>query len=180
MKEFDENITISTRRLILRFLKEEDRSAIFRNINHDPEVLKYYVDSYKEKEEDLSLSRIIEKYRAEKMYFLAIVLKENGEVIGNIFQINRPDKVMNTVEVGFALGRPYWDQGYMSEALNAMIRLLFSSGVHKVRACHIEENAASGEVMKKCGMHYEGKRIDDLYYHGRYWDTLNYYILEDE
>ena len=34
--------------------------------------------------------------------------------------------------------------------------------------------------MEKCGMKYEGRKIDDLFYHGRYWDTLNYYIINEE
>ena len=68
----------------------------------------------------------------------------------------------------------------MSEALKAMIDLLFASGVHKVNACHIPENIASGRVMEKCGMKYEGRKIDDLFYHGHYWDTLNYYIINEE
>ena len=87
---------------------------------------------------------------------------------------------MNSVEVGFAIGKKHWNKGYMSEALKAMIGLLFESGIHKVRACHIRENKASGKVMEKCGMHYEGIRKDDLFYHDKYYDTVNYYLLEDE
>ena len=70
----------------MRYLKEEDRKAIFENINHDKDVLKYYVDRYLEKQEDLDLVSRIAYYKKNEMYCLAIVLKENDEVIGNIFQ----------------------------------------------------------------------------------------------
>ena len=46
MKDFDESIVLKTEHLYLRFPKEEDREALFRNINHDQDVLQYYVDSY--------------------------------------------------------------------------------------------------------------------------------------
>ena len=99
---------------------------------------------------------MIEAFRQTRKYILAIVLKESGEVIGNILQCNGTNRYMNTVEVGYAIGKKYWNKGYMSEALKAMIDLLFESGVHKVNACHIPENIASGRVMEKCGMKYEG------------------------
>lgn len=180
MKEFDENIRIETDHLLLRFLEEGDAKAIFDNINHDKEVLKYYVTDYVEDFENFSLEKMIEAFRQTRKYILAIVLKESGEVIGNILQCNGTNRYMNTVEVGYAIGKKYWNKGYMSEALKAMIDLLFESGVHKVNACHIPENIASGRVMQKCGMKYEGRKIDDLFYHGRYWDTLNYYIINKE
>ena len=56
---------------------------------------------------------------------------------------------------------------------------LFETGVHKVVACHIVENTASGRVMEKCGMKYEGRKIDDIFHRGRYNDTLNYYIINE-
>ena len=179
MKDFNEKAILETEHLVLRFLEEDDREAIFNNINHDEEVLKYYVASYEEKAEDFSLKELIERFRANGMYIFAIVLKENMEVIGNILQCNRPNACMHTVEVGYAIGKKYWNRGYMSEALRAMIAFLFETGVHKVTACHMIENGASGRVMEKCGMSYEGRKIDDLFYHGRYHDTLNYYIINE-
>ncbi len=179
MKEFNEKAVLKTEHLTLRFLEEDDKEAIFSNINHDEEVLKYYVASYEEKPEDFSLKNLIERFKQNEMYIFAIVLRESGEVIGNILQCNRPNYCMHTVEVGYAIGKKYWNKGYMSEALKAMIGFLFEKGVHKFVACHMIENAASGRVMEKCGMKYEGRKIDDLFYHGRYHDTLNYCIINE-
>ena len=60
MKEFDENIRIETDHLLLRFLEEGDAKAIFDNINHDKEVLKYYVTDYVEDFENFSLEKMID------------------------------------------------------------------------------------------------------------------------
>ena len=175
--EFDEKISLETEHLILRFPKEEDKHSLFENINHDKEVLEYYVDRYLENEEDYDFERLHETFTKNQMYVFSIILKESGEVIGLINQCNRTNKVMNTIEVGYAIGKKYWNKGYATEAMKAMIDLLFEKGVHKVVACHITENKASGRVMEKCGMTYEGRVVDELFYHDRYWDTLHYYIL---
>ena len=115
MKEVDENIRIETDHLLLRFLEEGDAKAIFDNINHDKEVLKYYVTDYVEDFENFSLEKMIEAFRQTRKYILAIVLKESGEVIGNILQCNGTNRYMNTVEVGYAIGKKYWNKGYMSD-----------------------------------------------------------------
>ena len=176
----EETERLESERLYLRPLETGDREAIFRLINHDRDVLRYYVAEYLENEEELPIERMIASFEKTGKHIFAIVLKENDEVIGNIFQCSGPDRFMNSSEVGYAIGKEYWNQGYMSEALKLMIAFLFGKGIHKVSACHIEENKASGRVMEKCGMTYEGKRIDELYYHGKYHDTLHYFIINKE
>ncbi len=163
MKEFNEKTVLETDRLYLRYLRPEDREAIFRNINHDKDVLADFIDRYVEDIKDFSLDRRISSCLEKKKYFFAVCLKDSNEVIGEIFQINSPDPVMNNVEIGYALGKKYWNKGYMSEALAAMIDFMFSLGVHKVYACHLEGNEASGRVMRKCGMTYQGKAMEDIY-----------------
>ena len=74
MREFNEKAVLETERLILRYLEEGDREAIFSNINHDAEVLKYYVTEYAEKLEDFSLENLIHRFKEKRMYIFAIVL----------------------------------------------------------------------------------------------------------
>ncbi len=179
MKEFCENTVLEGKRVILRPLQLQDKNAIFRNINHDREVLNYFIDTYVEKEEDFAFENMLERFRKNQMYAFAIVLKENDEVIGEIFQCSRPSSIVHTTEIGYAIGRPHWNRGYTTEAMKLMIDFMFEVGIHKVVACHLEGNEASGKVMEKCGMIYEGIRKDAVFYRDRYWDTYNYYILEE-
>lgn len=78
-----------------------------------------------------------------------------------------------TIEVGYALHPDYWNLGYATEALTAVIPALFRLGFTAVRAGHFEENPASGRVMEKSGMHriaytdtvdYRGKTHRCIYY----------------
>ena len=58
-----------------------------------------------------------------------------------------------------------------------MIDFMFEIGVHKVVASHIVENIASKRVIEKCGLIYEGRRKDDIYYHDTYHDVDYYYLI---
>lgn len=179
MEIYEEGLVLESENIILRDLREDDALAIYHNINHDKKVLKYYLAPYIEDEKEASVKRIVDYCKEEKIYCFTIVLKETNEVIGMINQVDPMAKYTRTVELGYAIGSKYWNKGYVTEALKLMISLLFNKGVHKVSCGAIPENKASIEVMKKCGMVYEGKNIDDIYYHDRYYDTEYYYILED-
>lgn len=86
------------------------------------------------------------------------MLKENEKVIGSISVV----ELSNTNEhcdIGYCIGKAYWNKGITTEALKAVILFLFNEiGFERVQAIHYTENVASGEVMKKAGMTYEGRR----------------------
>ena len=177
MKEFDPNVVIETNRLVLRAMKISDTHAIFLNINNDKEVLKYFVDRYVEKESDMVLDKVIKYCLDNQRYFFAIELKDTREVIGMILQCSGASPVFNTTEIGYAIGRQYWNNGYATEALKAMIDFIFSRGIHKVVVSHIIGNDASKRVIQKCGLIHEGIRKEDIYYHEQYFDVDYYYLL---
>ena len=178
--KFDPSVIIETDRLVLRYMKSSDRHAIFTNINNDKEVLKYFLDKYLEDENDLALDKRINYCIENKRYLFAIELKDTHEVIGMILQCSVPDQYFNNSEIGFAIGRKYWNHGYVTEAMKAMIDFVFKTGVNKVIASHIVGNDASKRVIEKCGMIYEGRRIEELYYHEQYWDVDYYYLLKED
>lgn len=172
-----ENATIETKRLVLRPLEEMDALAIYHNINHDKKVLEYFIAPYIERIEDASVSKMVQYYKETKKYCFAIVLKETKEVIGLMVQTNELSATSHTVEVGYAIGKKHWNQGYVSEALESMISFLFEQGIHKVTCGYIVENTASKRVMEKCQMVFEGIKKDEIYYHDKYHDVGYYYLI---
>ena len=176
MFEIETNIVLETERLRLRFMESSYRKAIFELIAHDKEVLRYFVMDYCETEQELNLERMIERYAKSSRYFLAVTDKESGNVMGMLLMCSSPSPVMNSCEIGCALGRTYQGKGYASEATQALIEQLFRQGVHKVTACHILENEASKKCLQSI-MRFEGIRKDELYYHGKYHDVGNYYLI---
>ena len=63
----------------------------------------------------------------------------------------------DSVHIGYCLGKRWWGRGIMTEALGAVIDFAFNTlGAQRVDARHDPRNPASGAVMRKCGMVYEG------------------------
>jgi len=91
-----------------------------------------------------------------------------------VFAIEKDDKVIGSVgieeyseenypefeslrgrEIGYALSRPYWGQGIMPEAVQAVIEWLFDEvGLDFVIAGHFDWNRQSARVIEKCGFRY--------------------------
>ena len=59
--------------------------------------------------------------------------------------------------IGYVLGEKFWNKGYMTEALDAVIAYLFdATAVNRIEATHDIANPGSGKVMEKAGMTFEG------------------------
>ena len=178
MNKIDINKIIETKRLIIRYVNIKDQPPLFNQIFNSDKVLEYFIAEKCENIEDLKLDKMIDVSIKSNRYFMSIELKENNEVIGLILECDTPDKYFNNVELGYAIGEKYWNQGYATEALQAMIDFEFKeNNVHKIVCSHIEENTRSKRVMEKCNMIYEGKFIEELYYHNHYYNLCYYYLI---
>lgn len=152
---------IETERLILRRFKVSDAPHMFNNWANDSEVTKYLTWQPHENVQftEKLLADWIENYNNDKSYNWCIELKETSQPIGSIAAVMVLEKI-NIVEIGYCMGKEYWSKGIMSEALNAIIDFFFKSvNVNRVQAKHDTNNPASGRVMAKCGMNYEGTLI---------------------
>lgn len=82
-------------------------------------------------------------------------------------------------ELGYCYGSKYWNKGYATEALKAVIDyLLDECELHVVEAKHYSSNPASGRVMQKAGMMKEAVMIERHYEKdtNSYSDLICYYI----
>ena len=174
--------TIETSRLILRRAVREDAEPMFRNWASDPEVTKYLTwPAYETVETAYPiLDMWISEYEKPNYYQWMIELKELGEPIGSISAVRQNDRV-EEAEIGYCIGKGWWHKGIMTEALSAVIEYLFRSvGMNRVAARHDPNNSHSGDVMRKCGMKYEGTtRASDRNNQGL-CDAAHYAILHTE
>lgn len=82
---------------------------------------------------------------------------------------------------GYWLGEEFWGKGYTSEAAKAISGFGFSHfKVNCIYAFHYSGNEASGRVMQKVGMKYEGTLRQHLKRWDRYFDAVYYAILASE
>jgi len=121
----------------------------------------------------------IAEYDGEDHYGWAIEL--DGRVIGRI-HTNYVSRRHRRCEVGYYIGYDYWNRGLMSEALMGVLGYFFNKeNFNRVEAIYEPGNPASGRVMQKCGMKYEGTmRQFFLCRDGTYEDGVLYAILKEE
>lgn len=174
--------TIETERLILRAFQPSDAEAAFRNWTSDERVTEYLRWPT---HSDVSVTGKIIKEWAERsaepdFYQWAIVLKEPGEPIGSISVVDM-DFALEIVHIGYCIGSRWWHQGIMTEAFGALIPFLFEEvGVNRIESQHDPDNPHSGDVMKKCGLKYEGTLRQADYSNRGVVDAAVYSLLRSD
>lgn len=173
---------INTDRLLLRKFQLDDADDMFKNWANDSEVTKFV--SWKPHSCVEDTKEILEKWvnaYNDNIYNWTIELKEIGEVIGNIC-IVKLDEKNYSCEIGYCLSKIYWGKNITTESLKAVIDYLFSEiGFNRIVAQHDTNNAASGRVMLKSGMNYEGtQRQVQIRNDKDFYDLAVYAILKND
>jgi ribosomal-protein-alanine N-acetyltransferase len=115
---------LQTERLILRCLTPDDADAIFAVIG-DPIAMQYYPRTFTREDAVEWIDRNVGRYEKDGYGLLAIVLKSNGEVIGDCglsWQLADEEPVL---ELGYHLRRDHWSHGYATEAARACMEYAF-------------------------------------------------------
>jgi len=171
---------IRTERLLLRRYREIDAAAIYKNYAADARVTRFLPwEPYSDIE---SLRAFIsEQVSGYSDHVYNWVIEYEGEVVGSISAV-RADEKNESCEIGYCLGFAFWNKGIATEALSAVLEFLFcEAGYHRIFAKHDIKNPASGKVMRKCNMVYEGRlREHYLRKDGTRSDSLIYSILQHE
>ena len=109
----------------------------------------------------------------------AIVSRSRDQLIGTINLAICEEH--QRAEMGYWIGKPFWGQGYCTEAAKALLRFGFESlGLHRIYAHYMSMNPASGRVMEKMGMTYEGRLRLHIEKGGKHYDVIAYGILRSE
>lgn len=109
----------------------------------------------------------------------AITTRGDGRLIGAISLMGI--RAGHQAELGYWIGKPYWNRGYCTEAARAVVMYGFRIlGLNRVHACHVSHNPASGRVMQKLGMQHEGRRRQHVQKWGAFEDLELYGVLRGE
>ena len=149
---------IETERLLLRKLELEDVYEYYERLFGDGDVSRYMLfEPHQDMTESLaSLERKLSRYGEEGFYCWGITEKEEGSLIG-LIELLRFEPIDSSCSFVYMLGCDYWNRGYGTEALKAVIRFAFEElEVQRIVADHISKNGASGAVMRKAGMEHLG------------------------
>ena len=173
--------TLRTPRLTLRAVRMSDAPDMYA-YSRDPEVARHVLwDAHASIHQTRGYIRyLLRQYRSGAPATFAIELTAERKVIGTI-GLMWVQKENRSAEVGYSLGRPYWNQGLMTEALNTLLRFCFDTlRLNRVEAQHETDNPASGAVMRHVGMQYEGRLRQRVYNKGRFVDVDLYAILRSD
>jgi RimJ/RimL family protein N-acetyltransferase len=109
----------------------------------------------------------------------AIVRRETDGLVGTIGLTITPEH--ERAEMGYWIGKPYWGNGYCTEAAQEIVRYGFTVlGLTRIQATHFSINPASGRVMVKAGLTYEGCLRQYVKKWGTFQDLKMYAILKTE
>ncbi len=169
-----EHLHLHTERLSLRPLRADDAQAMFELFS-DTEVVRYWGAPWTgiEAAHDF-IAQETAAMHGGKHIRLAIELKEGGQFIGvcNLFNIVAQSR---RAEVGYCLARKAWRQGYISEALTALLGHAFSDmELNRIEADIDPRNEASAKSLERLGFTREGYLPERWIVNGASSDSVLY------
>ena len=171
---------LETDRLVLRPPVAEDADAL-APMYADREVMRYLGNgrTLSREETGFSVQRMIDAWAADGFGLFTTVRKEDETVIGRVgIIVWNPDtwepvrassEGRKELEVGYTIGKPYWGQGYATEAAGAARDFAIERlAARRLIALIIHGNDASENVARKLGFEHErdirfGRREAGLY-----------------
>jgi [ribosomal protein S5]-alanine N-acetyltransferase len=169
---------LSTARLRLRWLTLDDAEGLLA-IFSDPEVTRYWSSGPWTRIEQAreSIEQSVADYAAGSGLRFGLELAEQPGIIGTV-SLHKFVDASRRCEVGYALARPYWAQGYVGEALRAALDYGFRElDLNRVEADIDPNNVASGRVLERLGFRKEGYMPERWIVHGETADTVYYGLL---
>lgn len=176
---FNEFPQLETQNLILRETKLSDAEAVFK-IFSDEKVTKYHDLETATSIEQAKwlINRRAERYRQKQAIRWGIAKKKNNIIIGSCgFSI----KNSFLAELGYELASEHWQQGIMTEALQAILAWGFHQlDLNRIEAMVMQENIASLQLLKKLSFLEEGLLREYGFWKGKFHDLKIYSILKRE
>lgn len=149
---------LSTARLVLRPMGPDDAAAVQKWAG-DFEVADTALNiphPYPDGLADEWIAMHGRAWREGREAVFAITARADGTLMGAI-GLAGIDARHRHAEMGYWLGRPFWNLGLATEAARAVLRFAFDTlDLERVFAHHFVRNPASGRVLEKIGMVREG------------------------
>lgn len=177
----DPQPTLQTDRLILRPFTLDDAPAV-RRLAGDPAIADTTLNiphPYEEGMAEAWIETHPQQYEKGEGATFAIVRRADGVLLGAIGI--HPREAHDRAEIGYWIGKPYWGQGIATEAAGAVLDYGFGAlELNRLYAYFFMRNPASGRVMQKLGMKYEGCLRQHVRKGDGFEDLGVYGMLRDE
>ncbi len=173
--------TIKTDRLNLRILSLDDADRL-EELASDYDVAKTTLNiphPYPKGSAKQFISHVLKGEQEGKIAIFAVIEESSSNLIGILsIGINITHR---RGELAYWIGKPYWRQGYGTEAVRATLKHAFEElKLNKIFAQEYSDNPGSWLIMEKIGMKSEGILRQHIIKWGEYKDLKNYAILKEE
>ena len=112
---------------------------------------------------------------------LFLIRREDEALLGAITLDNIRRGPSQAGTLGYWTGQPYIRQGYMREAINAVVHHAHNRlDLSRIEAACLPENQASRRLLESCGFKYEGVAQSYLQINGRWRTHVLYAALRND
>lgn len=179
MSIFDFLPTLETPRLRLRPITEQDAADLFAVFSDERVTEHYDLYTFEEMDEAYDLIEYFdESYQQERQIRWGIERRADGRLMGTCGFVALYE---HRGEIGYELGSAYWRQGYMREALHALLELGFDElELNRIEALTLPSNIASAALLQSLGFTEEGTLREYDYFKEQYQNLRCFSMLQRE
>lgn len=174
--------TFETERLILRQLNEHDVAALHRLRSHE-QTMKYICRPLSTCEQDARefLDQLKDAQTNGMGITWCLSTRAAPTILIGIIGLYRINKGNFRGEVGYTLQPDYWGQGFMSEALQGVLKFSFANlGFHSLEAHADPRNERSTTLLKRNCFRLAGTLRDCIFFEGSFYSSAVYELLNSE
>ena len=172
---------IEAKRLRLRCIEESDVDQLYA-IFSDPKVMRYWsTPPLQTREDAMSLWQEIQDSNLKGTYLKwGVALRPSDKVIGTVTLFNL-DQAQGRAEIGYAQAQAYWGNGYIHEALQALLSYAFNEmKMRRLEADVDPRNVGSIKTLERLGFQKEGFLRERWHVAGEIQDAFFYGLLKRE
>lgn len=170
---------IRSGRISLRHVTEGDLPLVSRGMA-DPEVRGEFSPTRMMSPHDVR-KRFTDNGCSSDDYEMLLICDASGEVLGNVIHFSAK-RYSTSREIGYMIyEKRHRSQGYVTEAVGALIDYLFEGfQINRVECCIASQNLASIRTAEKCGFVREGTLRGLVFVKGEFFDLDTFSILRSD
>jgi ribosomal-protein-alanine N-acetyltransferase len=177
MNRKDQHLRVNGKRVFLRYVTLDDFEEMMEMFRQSRRLYRGFYNPPSDRQ-------IFESYvgnnELETNECFVICRREDGRIVGTITLSQIFRRAFQNAYLGYALGEPYTGQGYMTEAINLVLRYAFKTlKLHRLEANIQPHNTASINVVERCGFSKEGYSPKYLKIGGRWCDHERWAIVRE-
>lgn len=150
---------IKTKRLEIKPYQDADQNAMIELLTNQKIKVNFMIPDFETEKEAINMFKKLQAFSYSDEHYERGIYIDN-KLIGFVNDVEIGDGV---IELGYVIHPKHQNKGYASEMLKAVIDELLREGFHQIVAGAFENNAASIQVMQKCGMKKIAKEEDVCY-----------------